>query len=168
MTITPAIMRFGATEEVCAGYPAEGSPITPVFNRFSSLIDLLGEALDLDRQLEHSMSWDLAITCCAQDTELAWEECRALAVSVYEMPASHPSDHSMRRAAMLLHFAIEAGSPEELAQLQKIPRRHADMFIGFDNCSDALLSQAIRQIGEIGDTLGSHQVHAQKQALTAY
>lgn len=122
---------------------------TSIFRTFTMLIEAMDEAIELERDLSHSMSWDPASSGFAEAAENRWQDCLQLASDVFSAPTSSAEDQPLQRMAMLMHFLIEATSPDEALHFQQLMYAHRDLFSTTDPGVRQALNHAARQVDAI-------------------
>lgn len=114
-------------------HPALTAPIadqrdTPIFRTFAELINAVDAAIEMERDLSHSMSWDLASSGFVEAAENQWQDCLRLASDIFSAPTTSSNDQPLQRMAMLMHFLIEAQNPDEALHFQRLMYEHRDLF----------------------------------------
>lgn len=151
MTTASAITRVRAVKDLHPAMTAAvaGKRSTPILRAFTVLIEAVDAAIEMDRDLSHSMSWDPASSGFAEAAENQWQDCLQLASGVFSAPNSSTEDQPLQRMAMLMHFLIEATSPDEALRFQQLMHAHRDLFTT-DNPGDReALNRAARQVDAI-------------------
>jgi hypothetical protein len=151
MTIAPVITRSSAAKDL---RPASLCRIseectTPISRTFTVLIETVDAAIEMDRDLSHSMSWDPSSSGFAEAAENQWQDCLRLASEVFSAPISSAEDQPLQRMAMLMHFLIEATSPDEALYFQQLMYAHRDLFSTTDPGVRQALNHAARQVDAI-------------------
>jgi hypothetical protein len=122
---------------------------SPISRTFTGLIEAMDEAIELERDLSHSMSWDPASSGFAEAAENQWQDCLRLASDVFSAPTSSAEDQPLLRMAMLMHFLIEATTPDEALHFQQLMYAHRDLFTTDDPGDREALNRAARQVDAI-------------------
>ncbi|MFW8636113.1 hypothetical protein [Cribrihabitans pelagius] len=151
MTTARVTTRVSAAKDL---HPALNAPVadkgpTPISRTFTMLIEAMDEAIELERDLSHSMSWDPASSGFAEAAENQWQDCLQLASDVFSAPTSSAEDQPLQRMSMLLHFLIESGSPDEALRLQHLMYEHRDLFSTADPGARKALNRAARHVDAI-------------------
>ncbi|WP_084204461.1 hypothetical protein [Leisingera daeponensis] len=151
MTIAPVITRSSAAKDLRPALPCpisdEGT--TPISRTFAELNEAVGSAIEMERDLSHSMSWDPATSGFAEAAENQWQDCLRLASDVFSAPPTSSCDLPLQRMGMLMHFLIEATSPDEALHFQHLMYEHRDLFSTADPCARQALNRAARQVDAI-------------------
>ncbi|WP_323784030.1 hypothetical protein [Leisingera sp.] len=159
MTIAPVITRSSAAKDLRPALPCpisdEGT--TPISRTFTELIDAVESAIELERDLSHSMSWDPATSGFAEAAENQWQDCLRLASDVFSAPPSSSCDLPLQRMSMLLHFLIEATSPDEAQHLQHLMYEHRELFSTEDPGARQALNRAARHVYAIVEMAAAAQ-----------
>ncbi|MFW8637401.1 hypothetical protein [Cribrihabitans pelagius] len=122
---------------------------TPIFRAFTMLTDAVESAVEMERDLSHAMSWDPASSGFAEAAENQWHDCLRLASDVFSAPPASSYHLPVQRMAMLLHFLIEATSPDEAQHLQHLMYEHRDLFSTEDPGARQALNRAARHVDAI-------------------
>lgn len=151
MTTAPVITRSCAAKDL---HPALNAPVadqapTPIFWTFAALIDAVESAVEMERDLSHAMSWDPAMLGFAEEAESCWQDCLRLAGDILAAAPASASDQPLQRMAMLMHFLIEATSPDEALHFQQLMHAHRDLFTTADPGVIQALNRAARQVDAI-------------------
>lgn len=151
MTIAPVITRSSAAKDL---RPASPCPIseegtTPISRTFAELNDAVASAIELERDLSQSMSWDPATSGFFEAAENQWQDCLRLASDVLSAPPTSSCDLPLQRMSMLLHFLIESESPNEALHFQQLMYEHRDLFNTADPGARQALNRAARQVHTI-------------------
>ncbi|WP_323783761.1 hypothetical protein [Leisingera sp.] len=126
-----------------------GKGPTPIFRTFTVLIEAVNAAIEMDRDLSHSLSWDPASSGFAEAAENQWQDCLRLASDVFSAPTSSAEDQPLQRMAMLMHFLIEATTPGEALHFQQLMYAHRDLFTTDDPGVREALNRAARQVDAV-------------------
>lgn len=142
------ITRMSAAKDLHPALTAAvaGKGPTPIFRTFTVLIEAVDAAIEMDRDLSHSMSWDPSSSGFAEAAENQWQDCLRLASDIFSAPASSASDQPLQRMAMLMHFLIEATSQDEALHFQQLMHAHRDLFTTADPGVFQALNRAARQV----------------------
>ncbi|WP_027236476.1 hypothetical protein [Leisingera caerulea] len=148
MTTTPVITRPGAAKALWSASAADDSPtfITCTFDTLTKAVD---EALELERDLSHALSWDPASTDIQEAVEAKWQDCLKLSGDILTAPVVSAEDLPMQRMSMLLHFLIESTGPEEALRFQQLFHENQELFTVEDGDCQALLQTAARQMNAL-------------------
>lgn len=151
MTTASVITRVSAAKDL---HPALNTPVadrgsTPIFRTFTVLIKAMDAAIEMDRELSHTLSWDPASSGFAEAAENQWQDCLRLAFDGFSTPDALASDQPLQRMSMLLHFLIESGSPCEALRFQQLMHEHRDLFTTDDPDIRQALNRAARQVDAI-------------------
>ncbi|UWQ41615.1 hypothetical protein K3718_00575 [Leisingera aquaemixtae] len=151
MTIAPVITRSSAAKDLRSALPcpiSDEAP-TPIFRTFAALVDAVEAAVELERDLSHSMIWDPATSGFFEAAENQWQDCLRLASDIFSAPTASAEDQPLQRMAMLLHFLIEATSPDEAQHLQHLMYEYRDLFSTEDPGARQALNRAARHVDAI-------------------
>ncbi|WP_411351920.1 hypothetical protein PNH50_00380 [Leisingera aquaemixtae] len=151
MTTALVTTRVSAAKDL---RPALTAPIavqrpTSIFRTFTMLIEAMDEAIELERDLSHSMSWDPASSGFTEAAENQWHDCLRLASDAFSAPPASSYDQPLQRMAMLMHFLIEATSQDEALHFQQLMHAHRDLFTTADPGVIQALNRAARQVDAI-------------------
>lgn len=151
MTTASAITRVRAVKDLHPALTAAvaGKRPTPILRAFTVLIEAVDAAIEMDRDLSHSMSWDPASSGFAEAAENQWHDCLRLASDAYSAPTTSAEDQPLQRMSMLMHFLIEATSPDEALHFQQLMHAHRDLFTTADPGVIQALNRAARQVDAI-------------------
>ncbi|UWQ43423.1 hypothetical protein K3718_14420 [Leisingera aquaemixtae] len=106
-------------------------------------------AIEMDRDLSHAMSWDPASSGFAEAAENQWHDCLRLASDAFSAPPASSYDLPLQRMAMLMHFLIEATTPDEALHFQQLMHEHRDLFTTDDPGVREALNRAARQVDAV-------------------
>ncbi|UWQ64595.1 hypothetical protein K3723_14135 [Leisingera caerulea] len=109
----------------------------------------MDEAIELERDLSHNMSWDPASSGFAEAAENQWQDCLQLASDVFSAPTTSAEDQPLQRMGMLMHFLIEATTPDEALHFQHLMYEHRDLFTTDDPGVREALNRAARQVDAV-------------------
>lgn len=145
------ITRMSAAKDLHPALTAAvaGKGPTPIFRTFTVLIEAVDAAIEMDRDLSHSLSWDPASSGFAEAAENQWQDCLQLAADVFSAPTSSAEDQPLQRMAILMHFLIEATSPDEALHFQHLMYEHRDLFSTADPGARQALNHAARHVDAI-------------------
>ena len=148
MTTTPVITRPGAAKALWPASAANDSP-TFITRTFDTLTKAVDEALELERDLSHALSWDPASTDIQDAAEAKWQDCLSLSGEIFTAPSVSASDQPLQRMGMLLHFLIESTGLDEALHFQQLMYAHRDLFSTEDPGARQALNRAARQVDAI-------------------
>lgn len=120
--------------------------ITRTFYTLSKAVD---EALNLERDLSHSLAWDPASTDIQDAAEAKWQDCLSLSGEIFTAPPASALDKPLQRMSMLLHFLIESTGPEEARRFQQLYFENQELFTAEDGDCQALLQTGARQVNAL-------------------
>ncbi|UWQ55880.1 hypothetical protein K3721_14665 [Leisingera caerulea] len=109
----------------------------------------MDEALELERDLSHALSWDPASTDIQVAAEAKWQDCLSLSGEIFTAPPASASDQPLQRMSMLLHFLIEATGPEEARRFQQLYFENQELFSVEDAVRRPLMQAAARQMNAL-------------------
>ena len=148
MTTIPVITRPGALKALQPASVADGSP-TFITRTFDTLTKAVDEALELERDLSHALSWDPASTGIQEAAEAKWQDCLKLSGDILTAQVVSAEDLPMQRMSMLLHFLIESESPDEALRFQQLMHEHRDLFTTDNPGVREALNRAARQVDAV-------------------
>ena len=148
MTTIPVITRPGAAKPLWPASAANDSP-TFITRTFGALTKAVDEALELERDLSHALSWDPASTGIQEAAEAKWQDCLSLSGEIFTAPPVSASDKPLQRMGMLLHFLIESESLDEALRFQQLMHEHRDLFTTDDPGVREALNRAARQVDAV-------------------
>lgn len=148
MTTIPVITRPGALKALQPASVADGSP-TFITRTFDTLTKAVDEALELERDLSHAVSWDPASTGIQEAAEAKWQDCLKLSGDILTAQVVSAEDLPMQRMSMLLHFLIESESPDEALRFQQLMHENRDLFTTDDAGVCEALNRAARQVDAV-------------------
>ncbi|UWQ51615.1 hypothetical protein K3720_00380 [Leisingera caerulea] len=111
----------------------------------------MDEALELERDLSHALSWDPASTDIQEVVEAKWQDCLKLSGDILTAQMVSAEDLPMQRMSMLLHFLIESTGPEEALRFQQLMHEHRDLFTTDDPGVREALNRAARQVDAVAE-----------------
>ncbi|KIC31487.1 MULTISPECIES: hypothetical protein [Leisingera] len=148
MADTFRIMRECALKDPWPASVADGSP-TFINHTFGALTKAVDEALNLERDLSHSLAWDPACTNFQEAAEAKWQDCLKLSGDILTAQVVRASDLPLQRMSMLLHFLIESTGPEEALRFQQLFHENQELFTVEDGDCQALLQTGARQMNAL-------------------
>jgi len=148
MTTASVTTRFCATKDPRAPAITSTSCGSPL-DTFNALLETIEDALHLDRDQAHSMSWDPATSGFAEAAEYRWQDCLGLARDVLDAVTTTIDERAMQRMSLLLHFLIETQSPEEAERFQTLMYQNLVLFEGEGSGAHQALVQAGRLVDAI-------------------
>ena len=148
MADTCRITRECALKALQPASVADGSP-TFITRTFDTLTKAVDEALELERDLSHALSWDPASTGIQEAAEAKWQDCLKLSGDVLTAQMVSAEDLPMQRMSMLLHFLIESESLDEALRFQQLMHEHRDLFTTDDPGVREALNRAARQVDAV-------------------
>ena len=122
---------------------------TFITRTFDTLTKAVDEALELERDLSHALSWDPASTDIQEAAEARWQDCLQLSGDILTAQVVSAEDLPMQRMSMLLHFLIESESLDEALRFQQLMHEHRDLFTTADPGAIQALNRAARQVDAI-------------------
>lgn len=148
MTTIPVITRPGALKALQPASVANDSP-TFITQTFETLTKAVDEAIELERDLSHALSWDPASTDIQDAAEAKWQDCLSLSGEIFTAPPVSAWDQPLQRMSMLLHFLIEATGPEEARRFQQLYFENQELFSVEDAVRRPLMQTAARQMNAL-------------------
>jgi hypothetical protein len=148
MADTCRITRECALKALQPASVADGSP-TFINHTFDTLTKAVDEALNLERDLSHALSWDPASTDIQDAAEAKWQDCLSLSGEIFTAPPASALDQPLQRMSMLLHFLIESTGPEEARRFQQLYFENQELFTAEDGDCQALLQTGARQVNAL-------------------
>lgn len=142
------IMRMGTEKGLWPANEADDGP-TFIALTFNTLTKAVDEALELERDLSHALSWDPASTGIQEAAEAKWQDCLQLSGDILTAQVVRASDLPMQRMSMLLHFLIESTGPEEARRFQQLFHENQELFTVEDGDCQALLQTGARQMNAL-------------------
>ncbi|WP_374015524.1 hypothetical protein [Phaeobacter sp. A36a-5a] len=100
------IMRMSTEKGLWPANEADDGS-TFITRTFDTLTKAVDEALNLERDLSHSLAWDPASTGIQEAAEARWQDCLQLSGDILTAQVVSAEDLPMQRMSMLLHFLIE-------------------------------------------------------------
>ena len=148
MADTCRITRECALKDPWPASVADDSP-TFITQTFDTLTKAVDEALNLERNLSHSLSWDPTCTNFHEAAEARWQDCLKLSGDILTAQMVSAEDLPMQRMSMLLHFLIESESLDEALRFQQLMHEHRDLFTTDDPGVREALNRAARQVDAV-------------------
>lgn len=148
MADTCRITRECALKALWPASVADDSP-TFITRTFDTLTKAVDEALELERDLSHALSWDPASTGIQEAAEAKWQDCLKLSGDILTAQVVSAEDLPMQRMSVLLHFLIESTGPEEALRFQQLFHENQELFTVEDGDCQALLQTAARQMNAL-------------------
>lgn len=155
MAALPITTRFSATKDLRAG-------TLPLLDTFRDLLDTVEDALRLDLDLSHSLSWDPATSGFAEAAEARWQDGLALARDVVGASPTNEGDLALQRMSLLLHFLIETDNFADAERFQQVMYQNVPLFAATDPDICRALTQATRLV----DAIVEAATHADETSLT--
>ncbi|UWQ60538.1 hypothetical protein K3722_15075 [Leisingera caerulea] len=106
-------------------------------------------ALNLERDLSHSLSWDPACANFQEAAEARWQDCLQLSGDILTAQVVRASDLPLQRMSMLLHFLIESTGAEEALRFQQLYFENQELFNVEDAVRRPLMQTAARQMNAL-------------------
>ncbi|MCB4458543.1 hypothetical protein [Leisingera sp. McT4-56] len=144
------IMRMGTEKGLWPANEADDGS-TFITRTFDTLTKAVDEALELERDLSHALSWDPASTDIQEAVEAKWQDCLKLSGDILTAPVVSAEDLPMQRMSMLLHFLIESESLDEALRFQQLMHEHRDLFTTDDPGVREALNRAARQVDAVAE-----------------
>ena len=138
------IIRRGQELHTLASSASDKSPLDTF-----QLLETIDDALRLDLDLTHSMSWDPACSGFAEAAEDRWHDCLALAREVLDTVPTTTDDRALQRMSLLLHFLIETQSMEDAERFQTLMYQNLPLF----EAEAPETQQALAQAGRLVDAI---------------
>ena len=148
MADTCRITRECALKALWPASVADDSP-TFITRTFDTLTKAVDEALELERDLSHALSWDPASTGIQEAAEARWQDCLQLSGDILTAQVVRASDLPLQRMSMLLHFLIESTGADEALRFQQLMHEHRDLFTTDDPGVREALNRAARQVDTV-------------------
>ncbi len=148
MTTAPVTTRYCATKDLRTLATSSASDKSPL-DTFQELLETIDDALRLDLDLAHSMSWDPACSGFAEAAEDRWLDCLALAQEVLDTLPTTTDDRALHRMSLLLHFLIETQSLEDAERFQTLMYQNLPLF----EAETPEIHQALAHAGRLVDAI---------------
>ena len=148
MTTASVTTRCCATKDLRAMTTSSASDKSPL-DTFQHLLETIDDALRLDLDLAHSMSWDPACSGFAEAAEDRWHDCLAIAGEVLDTVPTTTDDRALHRMSLLLHFLIETQSLEDAERFQTLMYQNLPLF----EAEVPETQQALTQAGRLVDAI---------------
>ncbi|WP_261397365.1 hypothetical protein [Leisingera aquaemixtae] len=142
------IMRMSTEKGLWPANEADDGS-TFITRTFDTLTKAVDEALNLERDLSHSLAWDPASTGIQEAAEAKWQDCLKLSGDILTAQMVSAEDLPMQRMSMLLHFLIESESLDEALRFQQLMHEHRDLFTTDDPGVREALNRAARQVDAV-------------------
>ena len=142
------IMRMSTEKGLWPANEADDGS-TFITRTFDTLTKAVDEALNLERDLSHSLAWDPACTNFQEAAEAKWQDCLKLSGDILTAQVVRASDLPLQRMSMLLHFLIESESLDEALRFQQLMHEHRDLFTTDDPGVREALNRAARQVDTV-------------------
>ncbi|MEK0165535.1 hypothetical protein VWX35_18725 [Phaeobacter sp. A36a-5a] len=142
------IMRMSTEKGLWPANEADDGS-TFITRTFDTLTKAVDEALNLERDLSHSLAWDPASTGIQEAAEARWQDCLQLSGDILTAQVVSAEDLPMQRMSMLLHFLIESESLDEALRFQQLMHEHRDLFTTDDAGVCEALNRAARQVDAV-------------------